>query len=161
MSKINEQPTLFDVEKEKRQRKPHKRVSRNKKARMVAYCQFLSMIKMKIENKEPYNLKDLQTMFNVSKFPKSLLPQLAGVDITLDFATEWYNSKIAPYNKAKNEKQKAEAIVEVEQEQGLMQELSLAEMFADMEQLLKDFIVMAEVRLQSIKSLIINNNQTL
>lgn len=157
MSKINEQPTLFDVEKEKRQRKPHKRVSRNKKARMVAYCQFLSMIKMKIENNEPYNLKDLQTMFNVSKFPKSLLPQLAGVDITLDFATEWYNTKIAPYNNAKNEKQRqkkeAEELqpIEVEEYESTP---SLAEVLVRIEQITNDYITSALSEIDKAKEII-------
>lgn len=160
MSKINEQPTLFDVAKEKRQRKSHKRMSRNTKARMFAYYQFLSTLKMKIDNNEPYNLKALQTTFNVSKLPKRLMPQLAGVDLTLDFATEWYNNVVAPYNKAKNEKQKRDAevvMVEVENEQPVEVvqtiEPPLSKIIADIKTLTDNFIADVEAQMAQLREL--------
>lgn len=118
MTKKTEQGSLFNVDKVSRKRKPHKRVSRNKEARIIAYHQVLMVAKMKVDNNEPYLLKDIQIMCNTGKFPPYLLPDLKSIrkeDLTIAFTTEWYNEIIAPYYKRKNERQAKE--VEVEEAQ--------------------------------------------
>lgn len=115
--KTNEQGTLFQVDKVRRKRKPHKRVSRTKEVRIQAYRQVLMLAKMKEDNNESYNLKDFQIMCNTGKFPASLLPDLKGMskeELTIAFTTEWYNGIISPYYKRKNDKAKK---VEVEDAQ--------------------------------------------
>lgn len=118
MTKKTEQGSLFQVEKVSRKRKPHKRVSRNKEARIIAYHQVLMVVKMKEDNNEPYNLKDIQVMCNTGKFPPYLLPDLKNInkaDLTIAFTTNWYNDTIAPYYKRMNKKTQ----VEVEEAQSV------------------------------------------
>ena len=115
--KTTEQGTLFQVDKVRRKRKPHKRVSRTKEVRIQAYRQVLMLAKMKEDNNDPYNLKDFQIMCNTGKFPASLLPDLKGMskeELTIAFTTEWYNGIISPYYKRKTDKAKE---VEVEDAQ--------------------------------------------
>lgn len=112
MTNKTEQGILFNVDKMSRKRKPHKRVSRNKEARMLAYHQVLMIVKMKMDNDETFSLKDIQTMCNTGKFPADLLPDMREMrkdEVTIAFTTKWYNDVIAPYYKRKNEKKVAEA----------------------------------------------------
>lgn len=117
MTNKTEQGTLFQVDKMSKKRRPHKRVSRNKETRIIAYHQVLMIVKMKMDNNEPFNLTHIQLMCNTGKFPAELLPdmrEMSKEELTIAFTTNWYNETIAPYYKRKNDKAKE---VEVEDAQ--------------------------------------------
>ena len=152
MSKINEQPTLFDVAKEKRQRKAHKKTSRTKDERIRAYHQVLSHIKMKIENNEHYNLKAIQETCNVGKFPGRLLPQnLADVDLTIEYTTDWYNNVVSAYYKQAN----AKVEVEIEQPVEVVQTIEppLSKIIAEIKTLTDNFIADVEAQMAQLREL--------
>lgn len=103
-----EQGTLFNVDKVKMQRKSHKQTRRTREKGIQAYHQVLRCYRMRLDGGKKGKLTDIQAMYNISKFPKYLLPDdlttIPLEDITLQYVTDWYKAIIMPYNKRSNEK---------------------------------------------------------
>lgn len=88
-----QQPTLFDIEKERRTRRPYKRVRRSNND-LSPHLRFLRTYRMMADaNNGKVKIKELQDKFRIGHFPRKALPiDLLTIDEALineAYAAKW------------------------------------------------------------------------
>lgn len=159
-----EQGTLFNVDKVKMQRKSHKQTRRTREKGIQAYHQVLRCYRMRLDDGKKGKLTDIQAMYNISKFPKYLLPDdlttIPLEDITLQYVTDWYNTIITPYhNHKRNNEKKAinKQVVAAESKQHDEDVETLEDIVIDFFQLVQTFYSKGEPKLDDLVFRFIDN----
>lgn len=152
-----QQPTLFDIDKERRTRRPYKRVRRSN-SDLSQHLRFLRTYRMIADaNGGKVKIKELQDKFHIGHFPRKALPvDLLTIDegiITEAYAAKW-RVRLNDYyqncgRRPRTNTNTLQAEVEVIQP---TEQVSIGAIYASIKRLTDDFIADMATEINKLKS---------